>query len=83
MSAVGKCTLLGHRVRFHAEGRTMSWACERCGGQSGSKTYESAAQAEHFAAAFDHRDSDDLGRRAPLLGMFPLRLWRLFRRRGG
>ena len=46
MNALGKCALLGHRVRFHADGATMSWSCERCGGQSGSKTYESAAQAE-------------------------------------
>ncbi|HET8601341.1 MAG TPA: hypothetical protein VFL99_13515 [Segeticoccus sp.] len=76
-----KCTLLGHRVRFHTDGATMSWACERCGGQSGSKTYESPAVATHYARAFDHRDSEDIGRRAPFIGMFPLRLWRVFRNR--
>lgn len=75
-----KCRLLGHEVRFRAQGPTMSWACARCGGQSGSKTYGSAEEAQKFVAAFDHRDSDDIGQRAPFLGMFPLRLWRLFRK---
>jgi hypothetical protein len=54
----------------------MVWECERGCGDGGSKTYLSAADAQRYATAFDRRDSADLGRRAPLLGLFPLRLWR-------
>jgi hypothetical protein len=57
----------------------MVWECERGCGEGGSKTYPSADQAERYARAFDKRDSADLGRRAPLIGLFPLRLWRRFR----
>ncbi|MGH9114405.1 MAG: hypothetical protein ACRDWW_01110 [Acidimicrobiales bacterium] len=53
----------------------MEWACQRCDGAKGSKRYASAAEARTFAAAFDREDRDDLGRRAPFLGMFPLRIW--------
>lgn len=73
--------MFGHRIRFVAQGRTMTWACEWCGGAAGLKTYESDAAAHRFAQAFDHRDSDDTGRRAPFLGMFPLRLWRFLQDR--
>ena len=75
------CRLLGHRYRFLAEGATMTWACERCGAVGGTKTYESAELAEQFARAFDREDRSDLGRRAPLVALLPLRLWRAFRRR--
>jgi hypothetical protein len=54
----------------------MRWACGRCGAEAGAKTYPSPADARRYAAAFNKRDSDDLGKRAPLLGMLPLRLWR-------
>jgi hypothetical protein len=37
--------------------------------------YSSPAEARHYAAAFDREDLDELGRRAPILGMFPLRVW--------
>ena len=30
--------------------------------------------------SFNRRDTDDLGKRAPLIGLLPLRLWRRFRR---
>ena len=73
------CRILGHRPAFRAHGRTMVWECERGCGVGGSKTYGSAADAQRYATAFDKRDSADLGRRAPLLGFFPLRLWRRFR----
>lgn len=78
-----KCVVAGHRIRFRTRDRTMTWGCEWCGGQTGSKTYESAAAASKYARAFDHRDSQDTGKRAPLLGMFPLRLWRFLRDRRG
>ncbi|MET7602590.1 hypothetical protein ABZS96_08655 [Streptomyces avermitilis] len=35
--------------------------------------------AERHARAFDHGDAEDLGRRAPLVGLFPLRLLRAVR----
>jgi hypothetical protein len=76
------CRVLGHRYRFQAEGRTMRWTCERCGAGD-SKEYESAAEAARYAAAFDREDRDEVGRRAPFLGMFPLRMWWTLRRRAG
>lgn len=75
-----KCAVAGHRIRFDAHDNTMTWACEWCGGHTGSKVYESAAAARRYAQAFDRRD-EDIGKRAPLLGMFPLRLWRFLRNR--
>jgi hypothetical protein len=68
------CRLLGHRYRFQADEATMRWTCERCGA-GGSKEYESATEAARYAAAFDSEDRDEVGRRAPFLGMFPLRMW--------
>jgi hypothetical protein len=53
----------------------MRWECQRGCGAGGSKTYPSSAAAHHYASAFDREDRDQLGRRAPLLGMFPLRIW--------
>ena len=58
----------------------MSWSCMRCGA-GGTKEYESAGEAAQFARAFDREDREDLGRRAPLVGLLPLRLWRLWRDR--
>ncbi|WP_179429042.1 DUF1660 family phage protein [Spelaeicoccus albus] len=75
------CRVFGHRVGFRAAGATVQWSCRRCGQAAGSKTYGTEAEAQRYARAFDRSDSDDSGRRAPLLGMFPLRIWRLFRRR--
>ncbi|WP_299559256.1 hypothetical protein [uncultured Mycolicibacterium sp.] len=74
------CRMLGHRPVFTTDGPRMHWACERCGGATGSKVYPTAADARRYAAAFNRRDSDDLGRRAPLLGLLPLRVWRRLRR---
>lgn len=76
------CRLLGHRYRFTAEGNQMTWRCQRGCGAAGSKAYPTSEQAERFAAAFDREDRDDLGRRAPLFGLFPLRLWRRLRTGG-
>jgi hypothetical protein len=75
------CRLLGHRYRFRAEGKAMRWECERGCGASGSKDYATAEEAARYAAAFDREDRSELGRRAPLLGMFPLRLWWTLSRR--
>jgi hypothetical protein len=69
------CRLLGHRVRFHASGSTMRWACERGCGFAGEKEYATAGEARRYAAAFDREDVEDLGRRAPL-SLIALRLAR-------
>ena len=76
------CRVFGHRFAFRADGTTMHWACERECGAGGEKGYPTAAEAEQFAAAFDRRDDVGIGERAPLLGMFPLRIWRWLRRSG-
>ncbi len=77
-----RCAILGHRFRFAASGEVMTWSCARCGRKGGSKSYASAADAVRYAAAFDREDRDDLGRRAPLVGLLPLRILRALRRTG-
>lgn len=75
-----RCRVLGHDYRFTAEGDTMRWRCARGRCEAGgAKTYASASDARRYARAFDRRDRDDLGRRAPLVGLFPLRLVRALR----
>jgi hypothetical protein len=62
----------------------MRWNCERGCGAGGEKTYPSADEAVRFARAFDREDRAELGRRAPLIGLLPLRLaWLARRRRSG
>jgi hypothetical protein len=75
-----KCRLLGHRFRFTSEGEAMHWRCERCPAE-GSKRYPTPDEARRYAVAFDREDRRDLGRRAPLFGLFPLRLMHGLRRR--
>lgn len=76
-----RCRLLGHRYRFHTDADAMIWTCARCGTLGGSKHYSSAEEAERYAHALDREDRADLGRRAPLVGLLPLRLWRIWRDR--
>lgn len=59
----------------------MTWSCRRCGTLLGEKAYETADMAHRFATAFNRRDADDVGRRAPLIGLLPLRIWRRLHRR--
>ena len=73
------CVVFGHDYRFTADGPTMRWACSRGCGAGGEKTYAGVDDAARYARAFDRRDSQDLGRRAPLIGLLPLRLWRKLR----
>ncbi len=54
----------------------MRWSCARECGAGGAKLYPTPEQAAHYARALDREDRDDLGRRAPLIGLLPLRLWR-------
>ena len=76
-----RCRTFGHRYRFAAHGPEMRWACARCGHEGGVKRYPSVDDARRFAKAFDREDRQDLGRRAPLIGLLPLRLARFLRRR--
>jgi hypothetical protein len=76
-----RCTLLGHRYRFSADGMTMRWTCQRGCGAGGEKQYDTTEEANRYAAAFDKEDRDDLGKRAPLIGGLPLRLMRAVRQR--
>jgi hypothetical protein len=78
---VVRCRLIGHRFRFWSEGETMRWECRRDCGAGGSKSYGSAEDAARYSRAFDHEDRGDLGKRAPLIGLFPLRLARALRLR--
>jgi len=57
------------------------WDCGRCEAPGGVKEYSSAEQARKYAAALDREDRDELGRRAPFLGLFPLRIYRYLRRK--
>ena len=75
------CRILGHDPVFRTDGPTMLWKCRRGCGFNGAKTYDSAAAATRYVAAFNRRDKDDLGRRAPLIGLLPLRIWRHYRER--
>jgi hypothetical protein len=76
-----RCAILGHRYRFAATGDVMTWTCARCGSEGGRKRYPTAAEAARYAAAFDREDRDDAGLRAPLVGLLPLRIARVLRRR--
>lgn len=75
------CAVFGHDYTFRADGPTMRWECSRGCGSGASKTYPSALDAARYARAFDRRDSAEVGRRAPLIGLLPLRLWRHFQDR--
>jgi hypothetical protein len=77
-----RCRLMGHRFRFSSEGDTMRWQCQRGRGAGGVKSYPAADDAVRYARAFNREDREDLGRRAPLVALFPLRLARAMRRRG-
>jgi len=70
------CRIFGHRYRFGNEGATMRWACERGCGTGGEKEYPTAAEARRFARAFDYDERGSTGKRAPLFGLLPLRIWR-------
>lgn len=76
-----RCRVMGHRHRFHASGRTLSWACARGCGAGGSKEYPSATDAARYARALDREDRTSSGGHAPPLGMFPLWIVRAIRAR--
>ena len=74
------CRVFGHQPAFRADGHIMRWDCGRCSNPGGAKEYATAAEAQKYATAFNKRDADSLGTRAPLLGLLPLRIWRWVRR---
>jgi hypothetical protein len=76
-----RCAVLGHRFRFTSEGEALRWACARGCGAGGEKRYPTAEDAARYAGAFDREDRQELGRRAPLVGLFPLRLFHALRAR--
>jgi hypothetical protein len=76
-----RCQILGHRPRFTAAGATMRWDCERGCGQGGSREYATAAEAAMYARGLNREDRDDVGRRAPLVALLPMRLFRALRGR--
>jgi hypothetical protein len=78
--SVLRCRLLGHRYRFTSDEETMRWRCARGCGAGGAKRYDTPQEARRYAAAFDREDRDAVGRRAPI-GLTPLRLLRVLRRR--
>ncbi|GAA4510455.1 hypothetical protein GCM10023159_13090 [Brevibacterium yomogidense] len=55
----------------------MTWDCTRGCGAGGSKTYPTAEAAARYAHALSDEGRESLGRRAPLIGLLPLRLWRM------
>jgi hypothetical protein len=73
--------MLGHRFRFTSEGETVRWACARGCGAGGEKRYATAEDAARYARAFDREDREELGRRAPLVGLLPLRVLHAVRER--
>jgi hypothetical protein len=75
-----RCRVLGHRLRFRADGETMRWACARGCGFEGAKSYPSAEDARRYAIAFD-RDPLDATSRRPMLSVLPLWLARRLRSR--
>ena len=75
------CRVLGHRFRFSSEGDTMRWSCQRGCGAGGAKRYPTAEEAARYARAFDREDREDRGRRAPMFGLWPLRIARALRGR--
>lgn len=77
------CRILGHRYRFGTDGPVMRWTCQRGCGAGGEKAYPTSDEAARFARALDREDAAGLGRRAPLIGLLPLRLWAWWRRRRG
>ncbi|MCG5431537.1 hypothetical protein LV457_04435 [Mycobacterium sp. MYCO198283] len=76
-----RCHVVGHRPVFRADGATLRWECRHGCGEGGAKTYPTAERARRYAEAFNRGDGSNLGERAPLLGLLPLRVWRLIRNR--
>lgn len=83
MAETWRCRLFGHDYVFTARETTLEWECTRECGAGGSRSCATTSRAEHCATAFNRRDVDSLGRRAPLVGLFPLRMWRRLASRDG
>jgi hypothetical protein len=75
-----RCTVLGHRHRFVADGTTLRWHCERCGAPLGARHYDDAASAQRYARALEGEAGARLGGRALPFGLLPLRLLQRLRR---
>jgi hypothetical protein len=81
MAGPVRCAALGHSPEFEARGGVLLWRCRRCGEPLGEKDYGDPDRARRYATAFGRRESDQLGRNAPLVGLFPLRIAHALRSR--
>ena len=77
--AMLRCGLLGHRLRFTAEGKELRWDCARGCGAGGTRRYERDEDARRYASALSRGHRAD-HRRALPFALLPLRL--ASRRRG-
>jgi hypothetical protein len=73
------CRILGHRIRFRAEGAELHWECLRGCGAGGSKRYVTAQDASRYARGLERDAAADRG--PPLIAALPLRLVRRLRAR--
>ncbi len=80
-SPTWRCRVLGHRFVFRAAAEQMVWSCTRCAAGS-SRRYSTPAEAARFSEALNVRATTDLGKRAPIVGLLPLRVWRWWRQHG-
>jgi hypothetical protein len=69
-----RCRLLGHRLRFAADGAQLRWHCARGCGAGGARYYKSADDARRYARALARGPHEGLGRSAPPFGLLPLRI---------
>lgn len=49
------CMILGHRLKFLPQGRSLRCACTRCGLVVAERVYETPEQAEDLARNLDGR----------------------------
>jgi hypothetical protein len=68
------CQVLGHHLRFHADGVWLRWHCDRCGRSLGGRRYARAELAERYAGALERQPRVPSGRGAPPFALFPFRL---------
>jgi hypothetical protein len=58
-AAMLRCRLLGHRLRFAAEGTELRWDCARGCGAAGKRRYERAEDARRYARALSREPSTE------------------------
>jgi hypothetical protein len=76
-----RCTVLGHRHRFVADGATLRWHCQRCEAPLGARHYETSAQARRYARALEGEAGARVDRHALPFALLPLKLLQRLRSR--